>query len=53
VILTRIFEILTKEIIIGEDVEDKFDDSLDNGEAKVNHRTNAEKKCNNHTPLFL
>lgn len=39
---TSFFEFLTKEIIIGEDVEDEFDDSLDDGDAKVDHRADAE-----------
>lgn len=39
---TNIFEILTKEIIIGKDINDELDDSLDDSDTKIDHRTNTE-----------
>ena len=39
---TNIFEILTKEIIIGKDIDDELDDSLDDSDTKIDHRTNTE-----------
>ena len=35
---TSNFEFLTKEIIIGKDIDDELDDS----DTKIDHRTNTE-----------
>ena len=39
---TSNFEFLTKEIIIGKDIDDELDDSLDDSDTKIDHRTYTE-----------
>ena len=39
---TSNLEFLTKEIVIGKDINDELDDALDDSDAKIDHRTNTE-----------